>query len=78
MEPLGADVESVGPRSTWLRVTIEEGKNRQIRRQCGAFGHEVELIVRMRFGPLELGSLKPGASRALTSAEVALLRRSAG
>ena len=30
------DVESVGPRSTWLRITLEEGKNRQIRRQCAA------------------------------------------
>jgi 23S rRNA pseudouridine2605 synthase len=76
LEPFpGIAVESVGPRSTWLRITLEEGKNRQIRRQCEAFGHEVELIVRMTFGPLDLGALKPGASRTLTSAEVAALRR---
>ena len=65
LEPFDVEVESVGPRSTWLRITIEEGKNRQIRRQCEAFGHEVEMIVRMTFGPLDLGALKPGASRVL-------------
>jgi 23S rRNA pseudouridine2605 synthase len=69
-----AEVESAGPRSTWLRITIDEGKNRQIRRQCEAFGHEVEIVVRMAFGPLEIGSLKPGAARALTDAEVRALR----
>jgi pseudouridine synthase len=74
-EPFRAEVESVGPRSTWLRLTLEEGKNRQIRKQCAAFGHEVELIVRMKFGPLELGALKPGAWRALTPPEVESLRK---
>jgi 23S rRNA pseudouridine2605 synthase len=75
LEPFGVEIESVGPRSTWLRITLEEGKNRQIRRQCEAFGHEVEMIVRMKFGPLELGALKPGASRPLAPAEVEALRR---
>jgi 23S rRNA pseudouridine2605 synthase len=77
LQPLVVAVESVGPRSTWLRITIEEGKNRQLRRQCDAFGHEVEMIVRMTFGPLDLGSLKPGAARPLTSAEVSAIREAA-
>jgi 23S rRNA pseudouridine2605 synthase len=75
LEPFAVAVESVGPRSTWLRITLEEGKNRQIRRQCEALGHEVEMIVRMTFGPLELGALKPGAFRPLGAAELAALRR---
>jgi 23S rRNA pseudouridine2605 synthase len=74
-EPVRAEIESVGPRSTWLRLTLEEGKNRQIRRQCAAFGHEVEIIVRMKFGPIELGALKPGASRPLTPSEIESLRK---
>jgi 23S rRNA pseudouridine2605 synthase len=72
--PCDVGVESVGPRSTWLRISLTEGKNRQIRRQCSAFGHEVETIVRMAFGPIALGDLRPGATRSLTPDEVAALR----
>jgi 23S rRNA pseudouridine2605 synthase len=75
LEPFDVAVESTGPRSTWLRIALEEGKNRQIRRQCQAFGHEVEIIVRMTFGPLVLGALQPGGSRPLTESEIAALRR---
>jgi 23S rRNA pseudouridine2605 synthase len=75
LSPVEVEVEAVGPRSTWLRISLTEGKNRQLRRQCAAFGHEVETIVRTSFGPLALGSLKPGASRALTPEEIAALRR---
>lgn len=75
--PMQVEVESVGPRSTWLVVTLREGKNRQIRRRLEALGHAVEVLVRTRFGPLELGDLAPGAARALTPAEVERLARAA-
>ncbi|MEW6741356.1 MAG: pseudouridine synthase [Planctomycetota bacterium] len=74
LEPLEADIESVGPNSTWLRMTLRQGKNRQIRRQLAAFGHEVLTLVRTGFGPLELGELPPGGVRSLSREEVAALR----
>jgi 23S rRNA pseudouridine2605 synthase len=61
-----------------LEITIHEGRKRQIRRMCEAVGHPVRRLERIRFGPLELGSLPAGASRRLTAAEVSALRRAAG
>lgn len=70
-------VESEGPRSTWLRITLDEGKNRQIRRRVEDLGHAVEVLVRVAIGPLALGDLAPGAVRPLTPAEVESLRAAA-
>lgn len=75
--PLALELESKGPKSCWLVVTLDEGKNRQIRRRLKDVGHEVEVLVRTAIGPLELGDLAPGASRVLTSDEVAALRAAA-
>ena len=75
--PMGVELESEGPRSTWLVVTLDEGKNRQIRRRMKDAGHAVEILVRTAIGPLELGDLAPGAARALTAAEVLALRSAA-
>jgi 23S rRNA pseudouridine2605 synthase len=76
-EPMDVRVESRGPESTRLRVVIREGKNRQIRRQFAAVGHEVETLIRTGFGPLRLGALEPGAARPLSEAEISALRRAA-
>ena len=75
--PMRVDVESKGPKSEWLIVTLDEGKNRQIRRRLKDVGHEVEILVRTAIGPLELGTLAPGAIRPLTSDEVEALRAAA-
>ena len=72
--PMRVDVESKGPKSEWLIVTLDEGKNRQIRRRMKDIGHEVEVLVRIAIGPLELGTLAPGAIRPLTPDEVEALR----
>lgn len=72
--PMGVEVERVAERSTWLQITLAEGKNRQIRRRMAHVGHPVLWLVRTRFGPLDLGDLAPGASRRLTGAEIAALR----
>jgi 23S rRNA pseudouridine2605 synthase len=68
-----ARVSSVGPGT--LRVTIHEGRNRQLRRMAEAVGHPVRRLVRTRIGPLRLGSLRPGAWRALTTEEVRALEQ---
>jgi 23S rRNA pseudouridine2605 synthase len=62
-------------RSDTLELTIHEGRKRQVRRMCEAVGHPVRELERIRFGPLELGSLKPGQSRRLSAAEVDALAR---
>jgi 23S rRNA pseudouridine2605 synthase len=58
-----------------LRITIHEGRNRQIRRMCDAIGHPVLRLVRTRIGPLTDRTLKPGEWRALTQDEVRSLER---
>ena len=58
-----------------LEITIREGRKRQVRRMCEAVGHRVRRLERIRFGPLELGSLREGACRKLTPAEVRALQQ---
>ena len=60
-----------------LRITIHEGRNRQVRRMCEAVGHPVRRLVRVRIGPLSDRRLAPGAWRPLTQAEVRALERAA-
>ena len=58
-----------------LRLTIHEGRNRQVRRMCEAVGHSVVRLVRTRIGPLADRSLAPGTWRELTGEEVRSLQR---
>jgi 23S rRNA pseudouridine2605 synthase len=71
-----ARVSALGPGT--LRITIHEGRNRQVRRMAEAVGHPVRRLVRTRIGPLRLGSLPPGEWRPLTTDEVRALERAAG
>jgi 23S rRNA pseudouridine2605 synthase len=61
-----------------LEITIREGRKRQVRRMCEAVGHPVRRLERVRFGPLTLGSLRPGTYRELTAEEVSALRQATG
>ena len=58
----------------WLRVTLREGKHRQIRRTGARIGLPVRQIRRVRIGPLELGKLQPGNFRYLKPEEIQALR----
>ncbi len=58
-----------------LRLTIHEGRNRQVRRMCDAVGHPVVRLIRTRIGPLADRSLAPGAWRELTVDELRSLQR---
>lgn len=60
-----------------IRLTIHEGRNRQVRRMCEAVGHPVKRLIRTRIGPLADRKLKPGQWRALTSDELRALERAA-
>lgn len=57
------------PEPGLLRLTIHEGRNRQVRRMCDAVGHPVARLVRTRIGPLSDRSLAPGEWRELSAAE---------
>lgn len=52
-----------------IRLTIHEGRNRQVRRMCEAIGHPVMRLVRTRVGPITDRSLRPGDWRELSTAE---------
>lgn len=59
-----------------IRLTIHEGRNRQVRRMCEAIGHPVLRLIRTRIGPLVDARLEPGHWRVLTADEVLQLQRS--
>ena len=58
-----------------LRVTIHEGRNRQVRRMCDAAGMQVTRLKRIREGKLSLGELPLGKWRYLTAYEVGQLEK---
>jgi 23S rRNA pseudouridine2605 synthase len=62
-----------------IDITLDEGRNRQIRRMLARLGHKVRTLTRIKFGPLDLNKLdlKPGQSRLLTPREVTMLKRAA-
>lgn len=55
--------------TTRFRLTLREGKKRQIRRSLAFLGHPVQRLLRVRMGPLRLGRLAPGEARPLRSDE---------
>jgi 23S rRNA pseudouridine2605 synthase len=62
-----------GARTSWLEVTLDEGRNRHIRRLLEAFDLPVLRLLRISIGALALGDLAKGSWRHLTAEEVALL-----
>lgn len=72
--PAGVERIDDDDRSTRLRITLVEGRNRQIRRMLLAVGSRVQTLHRVRIGPLELGDHPEGLCRRLTEAEVETLR----
>ncbi|MFQ5690207.1 MAG: pseudouridine synthase [Gemmatimonadota bacterium] len=68
-----------GPRSgeMTLSLTLREGRNREIRRIMKAMGLTIHRLKRVGFGPVRLGTLKPGRFRELTGDELAQLRGAA-
>jgi pseudouridine synthase len=74
---LPADVTLLNPGRSGdgvLRLTIREGRNRQVRRMCEAVGHPVRALRRVRIGPLEDRRLKPGQWRELEDEEIRALK----
>ena len=64
-----------GEKNCWLEITLEEGKNRQIRRMLAGLGVEVLRLLRVSIGPLQLGTLVKGKYRPLSAEEKSTLDR---
>ena len=60
MHAVSAKLYSAGEKNCWLEITLDEGKNREIRRMLAKLGYEVLRLVRIKFCNFELGDLKQG------------------
>lgn len=69
LRPAQVQLLEVGDGRARLRMTIHEGRNRQVRRMCQQAGMTVLRLRRVAEGPLQLGALPPGKWRELTAAE---------
>lgn len=78
--PAQVDVIHAEPttNTTGLRITIHEGRKRQVRLMCEAIGHPVISLKRLRYGPLRIKGMRSGEARMLGVAEVEELRRLVG
>ncbi len=72
---LTAPAKASSPGQGLLRITIHEGRNRQVRRMCDAVGFPVKRLVRVRIGPIADRTIKPGQWRQLSMSEVIDLQR---
>ncbi|MFL5605167.1 MAG: pseudouridine synthase [Gemmatimonadaceae bacterium] len=73
VRPRRISAERTG-RGRWdMTITLAEGRNREVRRLCEALGLEVDRLIRVKFGPVELGDLPSGKVRSLTKAEKSAL-----
>ena len=69
---VSASVRKTSSRESHLVITLDEGKNREIRRMFAAAGHPVTRLRRAQYGGLVLGTLAPGKWRRVTDKELAL------
>ena len=67
MHAVSAKLYSTGEKNCWLEITLDEGKNREIRRMLAKLGYEVLRLVRIKFCNFELGDLKQGEIKKLLS-----------
>ena len=78
LKPVGVELLKREPEKTILRMTLTEGRNRQIRRMCELVGVEVIRLKRVSEGGIRLADVKSGQWRHLTEQEVAQLKEIAG
>jgi 23S rRNA pseudouridine2457 synthase len=74
LPPRSKPVRDYHPTS-WLKITLREGKKHQVRRMTAAVGYPTLRLVRVSIGPVSLAGLEPGKWRRLTDKERAGLRK---
>lgn len=75
IRPVGVSFLRRVGRHSFLRFTLQEGRNRQIRKMCAQVGLNVVSLTRIALDKLQLGDLRPGEFRELTKAEIDALRK---
>lgn len=63
--PVEARLDRVQGANAWLSMALKEGKNREVRRLCAHLGLEVTRLIRVGYGPFQLGELARGAVAAV-------------
>lgn len=58
--PVKITLEQTGAQNHWLKLTISEGKNREIRKIFEYFDLKINKLIRIKYGPFELGNLALG------------------
>lgn len=58
--PIEVEIEREQGGNKWLNVSLREGKNREIRKALAAVGMTVNRLIRISYGPFQLGNLQPG------------------
>lgn len=69
--PCELETERKQGSNTWVLITLKEGKNREIRKMMDFFGLPVTRLIRISYGPFQLGNLAPGAVKEMTGKTVA-------
>ncbi|MEO1406563.1 MAG: pseudouridine synthase [Pseudomonadota bacterium] len=65
-----AELERTMGHNSWIKVTLNEGKKREVRRALEAIGLKVNRLIRTDYGPFELGELRPGSVKEVPSHRV--------
>lgn len=58
--PIEASLDKVQGSNVWLTLGLKEGKNREVKRVLGALSLRVNRLIRLSFGPFQIGDLQPG------------------
>jgi 23S rRNA pseudouridine2605 synthase len=58
--PVQAGIDAASGSNTWLTLSLKEGKNREIRRVLEHLGLQVNRLIRVGYGPFQLGNLQRG------------------
>jgi len=73
--PINANLERSTGRNKWIELTLSEGKNREVRRVLEHLGLEVSRLLRLRYGPFDLGELPRGGAEEVPQAVVERFRK---
>ena len=73
--PAKAAILHAGDNGSEVRLTLHEGRKREVKRMCAAAGHPVRRLIRVDYGGITADGLRPGEWRYLNPDEAAALRR---